>query len=740
MTALTRAALRRPKTTIALWAVIVALSIPFALQLEHALKAGGFSNPRGDGTVGQAVLEDAFGEPPNSLQVVLQGDAAAIPAAVDAVRDVAEVTPHVVAVTDASEQPAWLSADGRTTFVQIGFDADGTTTQNLVADLRDDLTGAVDPAVTVHVTGAPALDLDLNVQSQKDALRAEMIAFPVLFVVLLLVFRSVVAMAVPLALAGVALAVTQAIGYAFAQVTDLSILFTNGMMLIGLAVAIDYSLFIIRRYREEDLDGSPLPTALTRSMATAGHSVLFGGLAVVVALAALFIPQIMVFTSIALAGIIVTSVALAISMTLLPAVLSLLGPRLWWRALPARAPRAERRRDFLTVATRRPLAALLVTVAALGVLAWPMTGIRLQVPVASAEILPASADSRQGIDVLAAELDAESLFPVQVVLVSEAGDVEALLEATGQASAAAAGRPEAGTVVDVTTLGLPPELLEAALLDGAPLPAEAEAAVGSLWATEPTLVSRVVVVPTDGPDSTATHDLVAALRSDLPDATPAGVDVLVTGATAQGSDFDAVVSTSLPVIVLAVALATIVLLTRAFRSWRLPLLALALNAIVVATSLGILTLVFQDGLGVPINSVTPVLLFAIMFGLSMDYMVIMISRMREHYLAHGDHTAAIVEGLRRTAGLVNSAAIIMVAVFASFGTAQISVVRQLGLGLATAVILDAVVIRLILMPAALRLLGPKVWGVRPHVPAPDGGLPDGGLPEREPERVPVDVR
>lgn len=709
MTRLTRAALRRPKTTIALWAVVVALCFPFALQLEHELKAGGFSNPRGDGTVGQTVLEEAFGEPPNSLQVVLRGEPEAIPDAVAAVREVAADLPHVVVVQDASTQPAWLSGDGRTTFVQIGFDADSTTTQNLVEGVREDLAAAVDPAVTVHVTGAPALDLDLNVQSQRDAVRAELIAFPVLIVVLLLVFRSVVAAAVPLAMAGVALVITQAVGYAVARVTDLSILFTNGMMLIGLAVAVDYSLFIIRRYREEEQDGAALPEALGRSMGTAGHSVLFGGLAVVVALAALFIPQIMVFSSLALAGIVVTSVALAISMTLLPAVLHLLGPRLWWKALPTRP---ARRREALGVATRRPLVALLLTVGVLGALALPMTGIRLQVPVASAEILPASADARQGIEVLGAELDAESLFPVQVVLVAESGDAAALLEATGRASEVAASRGEAERVVDVTTLGLPPEALEAALLAGAPLPEEAQAAVAGLWTADPTLVSRVVVVPAEGPDTTATHDLVAALRADVPGAVPDGVRVYVSGATAQGADFDAVVETSLPVIVLFVSIATIALLTWAFRSWRLPLLALALNGLVVAASLGILTLVFQDWLGVPVNSVTPLLLFAIMFGLSMDYMVIMISRMREHYLAHGDHTAAIQEGLRRTAGLVNSAAIIMVAVFASFGTAQISVVRQLGLGLATAVILDAVVVRLVLMPAALSLLGPKVWGVR----------------------------
>jgi RND superfamily putative drug exporter len=267
----------------------------------------------------------------------------------------------------------------------------------------------------------------------------------------------------------------------------------------------------------------------------------------------------------------------------------------------------------------------------------------------------------------------------------------------------AKSEPQTHAVQSVADLGLPDE----AIVTGA-VPAEAQTAFASLWTTESgRLLSRVVVVPAQGPDSDATHDLVRNLRDRL---SGSGVSVQVTGATAHGVDYDDALVAALPAILGAVTLITLGLLARAFRSWRLPLLALFLNAMVVAASVGLLTLISQNALGQRIDSTTPVLLFAIMFGLSMDYMVIMIARMRERFVELGDHREAVLEGMRRTAGLVNGAAVIMVAVFLSFLAAKISVVQQLGLGLAIAVILDAVVVRLLVMPAALYLFGPRVWG------------------------------
>jgi RND superfamily putative drug exporter len=723
MTTLTRLATRRPWHVIAFWGLLVALCLPFALQLSDQLKAGGFNDSEGEGALGQQVLEQAFDQAPNSLLVVLHQPDHDVTEAADIAADVARNFPHVAAVADYRQDPEWLSEDRSTTLLQVGLNVDNTTAQNKVEPLRDQITATLaDRGVEVNVTGAPALDYDLNVQSQRDALLAEMIAFPLLIVVLFLVFRSVASLLVPLVLAGLALVIAQAVGYLAAQVTDLSILFTNGVSLIGLAVAVDYSLFIVKRYRDELLHTDDATLAVERAMRTAGRAVVFSGLAVAVSLLALFIPQIMVFSSIGLAGVLVTLVALAMTMTLLPAVLRVLGTRINWGSIKAWQPTRHRQGfRFTTRLLRRPVPLLLTLVALFALLAWPMTDIRLQVPVASASILPPEADSRQGIERLQTDLDTSGLFPVQVVLrTTPEGNPQHLLDTTHDVANLANSQPQAESVLAVTDMGLPREaLLAAASGNTDQLPKSAAKAFSDLWSQQgTTYITRVVVAPSSSPDSDATHDLVDALRSQLPQLTSEDVSAQVTGATAQGTDFDNAVVKSFPVVIVAVALATFALLTFAFRSWRLPLLALALNALVVGSSLGILTLVFQGTLDTPINSVTPLLLFAIMFGISMDYMVIMISRMRENFLEEQDHDHAVTAGIKNTASQVNGAALIMVAVFVSFGSAKISVVQQLGLGLATAVILDALVIRLLVMPAALRILGPRVWGRVHPLPTP----------------------
>jgi putative drug exporter of the RND superfamily len=723
MNFVTRWAVARPWRTVALWLVVVAVSMPLSMMLAQNLKAGGFTNPRGEGAIAQEELQRAFSEAPNSLQVVVHDPTGDVTAANAAAVAVATSFPHVTKVLDSTQNPKWLSGDRSTSLVQVEFGTDNTATQNLVDQLRTDLDESLPAGIDSHVTGAPALDYDLNIQSKEDAVKAELIAFPLLFIVLLFVFRSVGAMLVPLVLSGLALVVTQALGLLVAKVTDLSILFTNGVSLIGLAVAVDYSLFIIKRYREELADGVDYAPALHTAMRTAGRSVLLSALAVVVALSALFVPQLMVFTSIGLGGVLVTGVSLALAMTLLPAVLLLMGRRIHFGTLRARRPgRAPRPVHVASTSRPRALGVTVALVVIFGALALPMSAIRLEVPTASASILPSDMDSRQGVDLLRKDIGTEGLFPIQVVLTST--DRGRLLDAVRSAGEIADTRPESSSVQSVATLGLPDSALQqAADGDLGGLPAEASEPFEQLWTSDgDRLVARVVVLTKADPDSTEAHALIRALRSDIPAAVGDGVDTAVTGATAQGMDFDKVVVSSVPAILGIVALATFLLLTWAFRSWRLPLIALALNALVVSASLGVLTLVFQGLLDSPVNSVTPLLLFAIMFGLSMDYMVIMISRMRELYLAGVSHTEAVAGGLRKTAGLVNGAALIMVAVFASFGTAEISIVRQLGLGLATAVVLDAAVVRVMLMPAVLRVLGPKVWGRVEVTPAAEPHL------------------
>ncbi|NJP68751.1 MMPL family transporter [Streptomyces spiramenti] len=734
MNRLSRLAAARPRTVIAAWLLVLVAALPFGLQLGDALKAGGFSDPRGESAQAQQTLERAFDEAANALLVVLHDPGGDVTGAVATAREAAD-RDGVSAITDHRDEPAWLSQDSRTTFLVVGFTSDNTTVQNLVPALTEDVRAAVGENAEVHVTGAPALDYALNIHSKDDATRAELIAFPVLFVVLLLVFRSVAAMAVPLVMAGVTLGITQAIGYGFTRLTDVNSLFVNIVTMVGLAVAVDYSLFVVKRFREELATGRPVPEALDRSMRTAGHSVLFGGLAVVVALAALFIPRAMSFTSIALGGTAVTVVAVLMALSLLPAVLTLLGHRIGWGAVPldrvtarlrphsrrgASAPRAGR----LPVAARRPAVVLAALTAGFALLAFPATQLTLHVPAASADILPEGDSARTGAELVADEIGSRDVFPVTAVLSAPAENAGQLLQAVAEFADRAAAADHVDEVRAVTGLGIADSDLPS-VLDGtadSPAPEVTDA----LWATDgDRVVSRVAVLTDADPDSAAAHHLVEELREPL-GSSAEGVQIQLAGATATGADFDRLVLDSAPMVVIWVAALSLLILSIAFRTLLLPVLALVFNLMVVAASLGVLALISTDAENT-VNSVTPLVLFAVMFGLSMDYMVIMFSRMREMYADGATHRDAVLGGLARTAGMINGAAAIMIAVFISFTSAEISIVRELGISLAVAVLLDAVVVRRLVMPAALLLIGERTWGAarRGDAVAPRPGDGDG---------------
>jgi putative drug exporter of the RND superfamily len=457
MRTLIRWAVERPKAVVAAWLLLLVAAVPFALKLNGGLQAGGFSDPRGASVAAQRTLDRAFHEAPNSLLVVLHDDDGHIVDAVSAARG-AIPTKGVSRITDHRTQPDWLSKDGRTTFLQVGYTSDNATVQNLVPALRTDVAAEVPGRVQVNVTGAPALDYALNVHSAEDVTRAEMIAFPVLFVVLLLVFRSVAAMAVPLVMAGFTLGITEGIGYGMTRVTDVNSLFTNIVSMVGLAVTVDYSLFIVKRYREELEAGRAVPEAIERSMRTVGHSVVFSGLAVAVAMSALFIPRAMSFTSIALGGVAVTAIAVAVATTPLPAVLRLRGHRISWgtlrlgRSTPAKPAAARRPGGFVAARPGLLLAALVVGFAAL---AFPAARLTLQVPVASATILPADDQARVGLERIQHDIGLREMFPVQVVLTAPSSRPDALVDAVRTVAHRAAKTPGAATVSAVTTLGLP---------------------------------------------------------------------------------------------------------------------------------------------------------------------------------------------------------------------------------------------------------------------------------------------
>lgn len=710
---------RAPRLVLTAWVILVAVAAALALQLDGALSGGGFTAPRAEALVTQAGIERDFGDAPNQVVVVLDGDDAISPAAID--ETTALLTEHgAVSVTTPGQRPDYASADGRTVVITAGFDGDNTVAQNLTPDLQEgvsDLAGGVDG----YVTGQPALDYQLNAHSKEDALRAELIVFPVLIIVLLIVFRSVAAAVVPLLIAGSSLAIALGVGYLIARETDVSNLYSNIVSMIGLAVSVDYSLFIVKRFREELSHGRSVRDAVDVAMARAGHSVLFSGAAVIVALAALLVPRVMAFTSIALGGMIVTAVALVLTHTVLPSLLILLGRRIDWGRvpLPSRRPRrasGSTAADSTSTGTgmrgrpspTRAMSAVVALVGVVGLLAVssPALGLSLQSPVASATVLPEDDPARIGLDVAAARIGVDDLFPLQVVI--GADDASELVDDVAKASRLLQEHADVASVTSVTTSGIDPALLPALLASD-----EAPAELGALWAEGSAgTVARLLVTTDDGPDSVEAHDLVREIRDELPDELGSSSTVAVAGATAQGLDFDETLVDSLPTIAVLVFVATFLLLIVAFRSVTLSLLALAFNALVVGASLGALTLVQSLTSDVPLNSVTPVLLFAVMFGLSMDYMVIIIARIAETYERGAVFGSAVTDGLRATRPMINSAALIMIVVFLAFMTGQISIVREIGLGLAIAVALDAVVIRTIVLPSVLRAIGPGVFGAR----------------------------
>ncbi|KAB1504403.1 MMPL family transporter [Corynebacterium sp. 320] len=685
---------RHATLVVAAWIVLCALGGFGALQLNDVVKAGGFNDQNGQSFAGQEANRHAFNDPENELSVVLTSDKQIDASVVDKVEESVKTLPNIGAVTDGRQAPQLASDSGHTHIVQVGVKADNTTTQNMVPMLREKVSEALaDTAVGSHVTGAAALDYDLNIQSQQDALHAEMIAFPLLILVLLVIYRAIGPTILTLIIAGVCLMGTQGAGTLLSHFMDVSNMYITGASLIGLAVSVDYCLFLIARYRENLLEGLSTAEALTAATRTAGHAIRFGGLSVIAALCALFIARNMVFSSIAWAGIIVTAIALLALATLVPALISLAGDRLFFGKLPgfhrASITTKAQLSPTLRLALAKPaLVALSITIP-LALFASPLASITLQVPVASASILPEGKDSRAGIETIQTELNAHELFPTSITF--EGAESESIKDVQQRAMALAERLEPLATVDHVFAPGTSTELESPYPLTGS--------SNGMNYA-------RVMLTSTGLPDSAEAHSMIEEIRKLTQD--QAGV--YISGATAQGSDFDRLVEQSIPWIIGAVLLISLVLLGWAFRSLLLPILAVVLNGLVVSAAMGLLSLLWRLFTGESINSVTPIVIFAIVFGLSMDYMVLMASRMKEEFSNGADHTRAIALGVTKTSGLVISAAIIMIGVFLSFMVAEISIVRELGLGLAMAVALDALIVRPMLLPSALALMGPKAWG------------------------------
>jgi len=617
-----------------------------------------------------------------SESVLVQGRGAVRvgdPAHAAAVRDVTgrlRATAHVRDVGTPQR-----SADGRSALIPFAVAGDDEQTEERV-DAALAATAAAQrahPQVRVEQAGGASIDKGLSRSYEDDFQRAELLSLPVTLIVLVVAFGALVAAGLPLLLGLTAVAASLGLVAPLSQVFPVEESISSVVLLIGLAVGVDYALFYLRREREERAAGRGPDAALAAAAATSGHAVLVSGCTVMVAMAGMFFAGSPVFTSFAWGTILVVAVAMVGSLTVLPAALSALGDRVERGRIPlfGRRRRGEPSRWWtrvLDVVTRHPSLSLAVGGTALLALCVPGLGLRTVLP--GIETLPRDQPVMQTYDRIQAAFPGEG-EPAQVVVraadvtAAPVRDAIARLDRAARAQAGVPGTPE----VDVN----------------------------------PARDLAVVSVPLrgDGTDDVSAAAL-ATLREDVVPATVEavpGVRADVTGLTAGSEDFTAAMRGNLPYVFAFVLGVAFLLLLWTFRSIVVPAKAIVLNLLSVGAAYGVLALVFPAG----VTAWLPLFLFVILFGLSMDYHVFILSRVRE-LVDRGTPTRdAVVEGIGSTAGVVTSAAAVMIAVFAIFGSLSIVEFRQMGVGLAVAILIDATLVRAVLLPATMVLLGERNW-------------------------------
>jgi RND superfamily putative drug exporter len=708
------------RQVVALWLLLLAVCLPLAPRASSALKVGGFSNPEIESARARAHLEATLGFHATVLQVIFRhpewtaDDPRYIAAVADALADV-RTLPSVTRVVDHVENPNQIGRDRRVAYALVVLDLELERFQRSLPAVQARLRPG---PLEMVVAGPPAFYRDIEEVSERDLRRAELISFPFALVALLLVFRSVVAAGLPVVVGGASVAVALAALFGVAHLTDMSIFVLNMATMLGIGLGIDYSLFMTNRFREE-LRQRPLGESVAVTVATAGRAVAFSGLTVLVGLLGLITFDFMMLRSLGIGGALVVAVSVLAALTLLPALLGLLGPRIdAFTVLPARSASAPAGRGFwarlAAWVMHHPWRVLVPVLCFLVLLGLPFLQVRFSSPDAS--ILPADAPSRRGYDLLQEQYGPALLDPILVAIdtpgpVLAPENIDRLYDFT-RALARDARVARIESIVDID-----PRLTRAQYHI---LYRYAAAAGDAYVARTLTDLARgnttlVLVYSHHAPVSEETKDLVRYIRQLAP---AYGLTALVDGGAAEVLDVVTRLYSEFPRAALLIMLTTYLVLFALFRSAVLPLKAIVMNTLSILASYGALVFVFQEGhfanlLGfTPLGFVEaslPIVMFCMLFGVSMDYEVFLLSRVKEAYDQTGDNARSVAEGLERSGRIITSAALIIVVVGFSFVTADIVLIKALGLGVALAVLLDATVVRALLVPATMRLLGEWNW-------------------------------
>lgn len=733
---LARFSTRRPWTVIAAWVAVMVVAGVFAAGIGSALTTEFTVYDDLEADRGQKLIDQRFetNAPPDEYVLIESGeftvDHPRFRALVDGI--MAGIAQHpediggAVNYYEVGDESLVYQEDRQTLMIPVF----------LIAPEVVDLETAVEPLLeivheanategfTVVTGGTGSINHTFVETSERDLRMAEMVGLPIALVILVVVFGALVAAGLPVILGIIGIFVAVGITAIFGMQFELSIFVLNMITMIGLAVGIDYSLIITQRFREERRNGLERDAAIVRAGQTASRAVLFSGMAVVVSLAGIMIVPDNIFRSLSLGAIVVVVVAVSAAMTLLPAMLRLLGDRVDIGTIPGRRNTGDNPETSFWSRTAhavmaRPVLSIAITGGLLVAAAVPY--FSMESGQSGASTLPKSSDPYLAFQILDEKFNAGLLSPTDIIVTGAPGDA-AVTEGIE--------RLRASLEADPVFTGL------------------------TVTASDDGLLTRISTAIAGDSQSDAAFAAVERLREEyLPAAFPA-TETAVTGQTAFTTDYAGMMDRYTPIVFAFVLGLSFLILLVVFRSIVVPIKAIIMNLLSVGAAYGVLVMVFQFGWGADalgftqverIESWVPLMMFSILFGLSMDYHVFLLTRIRERFDRTGDNRESVAHGVRATAGLITGAAAIMVAVFTGFAMGDLVMMQQFGLGLAVAITLDATIIRVVLVPASMALLGSANWYLPSwlewiprvdvegtHVPAPNANEVPQPLPTGEP--------
>lgn len=702
---------------IAVWVVALLAMLPFAPRAQERLLSGGFTNDDYPSAKAAELLNERFDRNPISILFVV-GHQKARPYSEEfdegsrRLIEQLESDPNVASVRSYLTEPGWLSDDGELALVEVELDL--AIEDSLV--VLDEISGRIEETdLDVVMTGAPPLYRDIVEASGEDLRRGELVAFPLAVVALLLVFGTLVAAVMPAAVGGVAVAVGLGVIYFLADARDMSVLSFNIITLLGIGMGIDYSLFYVNRFKEELGNGLSVADAIAVTHERAGKAILFSGATSVIGLASLLLFDLPVLESVGIGAVVVISIALLSAQTLMPAVLSVVGHRI--NRLPVLSLGRFGDGAWAKMADgvmNRPFLFLVPTVVLLIALVTPFKEVRLG--TADATILPERYESRRGFDLLRERFGWDITTELTVAYTFEGdpfSDVNlSKLYAFGQALEGLPDVERVSSIVNLrSTMGVDdyrvlyrhPE----AIYDGTTMRLLNESVRDGI---------ALFYVSADlHPFSTEARGLVDEIRAYGSIESP---NVFIEGGAAHTNDLIRSLYSRFPLVALIVISLTFVSLMVLFRSIVIPLKAVVLNTLSILASFGALVWVFQQGnlsgllnfepLGIT-EATTPIVLFAVLFGLSMDYEIFLLSRIREAYQKTGNNRESVKLGLERSGMIITGAGLILVVVGTSFVLAEVVSVKTVGFGLALAIFIDVTIVRILIAPALMRLFGKWNW-------------------------------